>query len=400
MYCMFGKPGVGPDLEYSAEAGSSAGAAEGAGGEEDAGAHAHAAAGPHAEAAAEEEAAASPGGKPGSSQKNGKQKGGRGKRQRKQAPERIEVENFPVASLLVNELMPLVLEGIKASPVLKEGLFQVNYHTTLSGESMVTMLYHKKLDEAWTEAAKALRQALVAGAPSCKGQVPHVLGRSRKQKVCLDQDFVVERLSVGGREFVYRQYEGSFSQPNGGVCEKMLAWAVDVTKGSDDHDLLELYCGNGNFTIPLAQNFRRVVATEVSKVGVEAAKWNMEANGVKDKTFVGRLSSEEFVETWRAQGTRRRLEGLWDWKELDLKTLFVDPPRAGLDPATCKLLAEFDRVVYISCNPETLHANLQGIAGVTHDIQRFAAFDQFPFTHHCEVGAYLVRKPAAQPEAP
>lgn len=54
-------------------------------------------------------------------------------------------------------------------------------------------------------------------------------------------------------------------------------------------------------------------------MGVEAAKWNMEANGVKDKTFVGRLSSEEFVETWRAQGTRRRLEGLWDWKELDLR---------------------------------------------------------------------------------
>ena len=43
----------------------------------------------------------------------------------------------------------------------------------------------------------------------------------------------------------------------------MLEWAVDVTKGSEDHDLLELYCGNGNFTIPLSQNFRRVVATEV-----------------------------------------------------------------------------------------------------------------------------------------
>lgn len=77
------------------------------------------------------------------------------------------------------------------------------------------------------------------------------------------------------------------------------------------------------------------------------------------------------------------------------RTLLVDPPRAGLDPATCKLMSEFDKIVYISCNPETLHANLQGIAGVTHDIKRFAAFDQFPFTTHCEVGAYLVRKPAA-----
>ena len=57
-------------------------------------------------------------------------------------------------------------------------------------------------------------------------------------------------------------------------------------------------------------------------------------------------------------------------------------------------MATFDRIVYISCNPETLHENLKGIAGVTHDIVRFAAFDQFPFTHHLESGVYLVRKPA------
>ncbi len=49
------------------------------------------------------------------------------------------------------------------------------------------------------------------------------------------------------------------------------ATGVQVTRGSEG-DMLELYCGNGNFTIPLASNFRRVVATELSKSGVEAAK--------------------------------------------------------------------------------------------------------------------------------
>lgn len=269
---------------------------------------------------------------------------------------------------------------------------QVNYHTTLSGEAVVVLLYHKKLDEAWSEAARALRPILAAGAPSSGGQLPHIIGRSRKQKVCLEQDFVTEKLTVHGKQYVYRQYEGSFSQPNAGVCQKMLEWAVDVTRGSSDHDLLELYCGNGNFTIPMSQNFRRVVATEVSKVGVEAAKWNITANAVADKVFVARLSSEEFVETWHSKGTRRRLEGLWDWSELQLSTLFVDPPRAGLDDETVKLMATFDRVVYISCNPETLHANLRGVAGVSHDVVRFAAFDQFPFTHHLECGVYLVKK--------
>lgn len=53
------------------------------------------------------------------------------------------------------------------------------------------------------------------------------------------------------------QVAGCFSQPNGGMCQQMLSWAVDVTKGSSG-DLLELYCGNGNFTLPLAQNFKQV----------------------------------------------------------------------------------------------------------------------------------------------
>lgn len=51
--------------------------------------------------------------------------------------------------------------------------------------------------------------------------------------------------------------EGGFSQPNGRMCEKMLTWAAGVTRGSSDADLLELYCGNGNFTVALAPNFRR-----------------------------------------------------------------------------------------------------------------------------------------------
>jgi tRNA (uracil-5-)-methyltransferase len=52
------------------------------------------------------------------------------------------------------------------------------------------------------------------------------------------------------------QVEGGFSQPNGRMCEKMLAWAAGATRGSGAHDLLELYCGNGNFTVALAPNFR------------------------------------------------------------------------------------------------------------------------------------------------
>lgn len=64
---------------------------------------------------------------------------------------------------------------------------------------------------------------------------------------------------------------------------------------------------------------------------------------------------------------------------------------AGLDDFTVQLLSQFERVVYISCNPETLHENLKTLAG-THTVQRFAVFDQFPYTHHLECGVLLIRQ--------
>lgn len=102
------------------------------------------------------------------------------------------------------------------------------------------------------------------------------------------------------------------------------------------------------------------------------------------------LCSEEFVEAWTTKAKKNRLKDI-DWDTLDLKTLIVDPPRAGLDSETEKLMLEFDNIVYVSCNPETLHENLKAVED-THDIKSFAIFDQFPFTHHIECGVYLTKK--------
>ena len=64
-----------------------------------------------------------------------------------------------------------------------------------------------------------------------------------------------------------------------------------------------------------------------------------------------------------------------DFKDYQISTVLVDPPRAGLDAQTCQLLARFDKIVYISCNPETLARDLK-VLGLTHDPIRMAAFDQ------------------------
>ncbi|SIQ95591.1 tRNA (uridine(54)-C5)-methyltransferase TrmA [Aeromonas veronii] len=295
----------------------------------------------------------------------------------------IKIDHFPTASRLINQLMPLLLEGLRPHPVLRRKLFQIDYLSTQSGQIIVSLLYHRKLEAEWQQAAEVLQADLRA-----KGFELQLIGRAHKQKICLGDDFVIEQLNVAGRQLIYKQVENSFTQPNATINEQMLAWALDVTKGSEG-DLLELYCGNGNFSIALAQNFRKVLATEIAKPSVDSAQFNIAANGV-DNLIILRMSAEEFTMAMRGEREFNRLKGV-DLKSYQCNTIFVDPPRAGLDDATVKLVQEYDNILYISCNPETLQANM-AVLGETHEIARFALFDQFPWTHHMEAGVYLRRK--------
>lgn len=131
------------------------------------------------------------------------------------AAKRLKVTTFSVGSVLLNELMVAVMEFVQPRKILKDKLYQVNFHTTLSGEGMVTLIYHKKLGEEWIAAATEMRSVLKS-VPSCTSGVVQVIGRSRKQKVDLAHNYVDEVMTVLGKDYAYRQVEGAFSQPNGG----------------------------------------------------------------------------------------------------------------------------------------------------------------------------------------
>jgi len=170
----------------------------------------------------------------------------------------------------------------------------------------------------------------------------------------------------------------------------MLEWAIDSTKDSEDADLLELYCGNGNFSIALAPNFRQVLATEVAKPSVESAQFNIAENNIPNLK-IARLSAEEITEAIKGERSFSRLEQQdINLSNYDFKTIFVDPPRAGMDAKSVAMVQEYQKILYISCNPETLKENLQTLTK-THKITRFALFDQFPFTYHTEAGVLLER---------
>lgn len=299
-----------------------------------------------------------------------------------QTKEKVRVDEFPSASLLINQVMSTLMAELKGNPALRFKLFQIDYLSTLSGELVISMLYHRQLDEKWQQEVRALKDRLNEQFNL------NIIGRARKQKICLDDDFAIEKLQVDGQELIYKQVENSFTQPNGGINQKMLEWAIDITKDATG-DLLELYCGNGNFSLALAKNFDRVLATEIAKPSVDSAQYNISENGIDNVTIL-RMSAEEFTSAMRGEREFRRLQGI-DLKSFNCNTILVDPPRAGLDDETVKMIQDYDNIIYISCNPETLANNLE-VLSQTHHITRFALFDQFPYTHHMESGVYLTKK--------
>ncbi len=292
----------------------------------------------------------------------------------------VIIDSFPIASNSIQQLMPRLLDQLRPVPALRRKLFQVEFLSTLAGDMLVTLIYHRPLDDAWQQAAQVLAEELGI----------NLVGRSRKEKRVIGRDWVEETLNVHDQAYHYKQPEQAFTQPNGVVNQQMIGWAQDCARTCSG-DLLELYCGVGNFTLPLAGCFDNVIATELSKPATAAAVENLAKNAIDNVEFA-RLSAEDMSDAMAGVRPFRRLARLKQpLAGYALNTLLVDPPRAGLDAQTLSLAKGFERIIYISCNPETLLANLEALAE-SHSIERLAFFDQFPYTHHMESGVLLQRR--------
>ena len=271
----------------------------------------------------------------------------------------VLVDDCPQVNEYIHALMPKLLISI-ADKEIGFKLFGADFLSSSSGEIVVSLIYHRKLDVAWQEKAKQIAQELGI----------YIIGRSRKQKVIVGQDYITESLNIDGDIYKFNYIENSFTQPNTKVNEQMISWSLSCLDESRG-DLLELYCGAGNFTIPFAKKFNKVLATEISKSSINAAKANMLLNDVHNIEFV-RMSVEEFVQALDGKREFRRMSEI-DIGSYKIDTIFVDPPRSGMDEDSCRFASRHDNVLYISCNPETLVRDLE-ILCETHEVMNMALF--------------------------
>ncbi len=287
----------------------------------------------------------------------------------------VEIDECKIVSSIIAKTMPELMDIIKEDEILNHKLFAIEFLSSTTDDVLVTMIYHRKLENDWIQKAKQIQEKLNI----------KIIGRSRKQKEVLSQNYIEEKLQIDGINYSFAYEEGGFTQPNTQVNIKMIEWVLSHIK-KEEKDLCELYCGGGNFTIPLSKKFRKVLATEISKTSIKSAKRNCELNDIKNIDFI-RMSAEEFVEALGQKREYRRLKDI-DLKSYNFDTIFMDPPRVGLDDTTRNLAKDFKNIIYISCNPETLHRDLKELVK-THKILHFALFDQFAYTNHIESGVVL-----------
>ena len=180
------------------------------------------------------------------------------------------------------------------------------------------------------------------------------------------------RLEQWDLELAYRP--GDFVQVNAGVNEAMVAQAIKWLAPQADERILDLFCGLGNFALPLAKQAREVVAVEGVATMVERAAQNAVSNSLHNAVFFQADLSQPLVDA--------------AWAKDGFGGVLLDPPRDGAYEVVRKLSGlGAKRLVYVSCNPATLARDTVELMKQGYRLKRAAILDMFPQTAHVEAMA-------------
>ncbi|WP_417222697.1 23S rRNA (uracil(1939)-C(5))-methyltransferase RlmD [Amphritea sp.] len=171
---------------------------------------------------------------------------------------------------------------------------------------------------------------------------------------------------------------GDFIQVNAEINQKMVATACQLLDLKPTDKVLDLFCGLGNFSLPVAQSGAAVTGVEGSMNMVTQAEQNAQLNQLDNcRFFCGNLADD--------------LTGL-QWFRESYNKVILDPPRSGaasLIPQICNQRPEL--ILYISCNPGALARDSELLATEGYQLQQFLVMDMFPQTHHIESMALFIR---------
>lgn len=170
-----------------------------------------------------------------------------------------------------------------------------------------------------------------------------------------------------------------FTQVNAGINQRMLNLALELLDPQPQDRVLDLFCGLGNFTLPLATRAREVVGVEGVQTMADRGMENAKRNGLTNVSFYAQdLTADFSQQPWACQGFDR---------------ILIDPPRSGAQEIV-QYLPKFRarQVVYVSCNPATLARDAGLMKGAGYRLAKAGVMDMFTHTTHVESIALFEKK--------
>ena len=171
-----------------------------------------------------------------------------------------------------------------------------------------------------------------------------------------------------------------FTQVNFELNQKMLSLALSLLELCNEDKVIDLFCGLGNFTLPIARYAKSVVGVEGDSGLIERAKDNAQRNGIENALF---YKADLFEE----------VEGYEWFRGQTYNKALIDPARTGAIEIV-KLLPKLgvERLVYVSCNPATLARDTAKLLELGYQLEKAGVMDMFPQTAHVESIALFVKR--------
>ncbi|WP_083260405.1 23S rRNA (uracil(1939)-C(5))-methyltransferase RlmD [Cyanobacterium sp. IPPAS B-1200] len=191
---------------------------------------------------------------------------------------------------------------------------------------------------------------------------------------------------LAGRLYLKEEFAGltftlrteTFFQVNTNVAESLFEWVIDTLDFQGNETVIDLYCGIGTLTLPIAKKVNNVIGIEFDKVAIELANHNATINDIENARFVVGKSEVIFPEL-----------------TITADVVILDPPRKGCQPEVIESLGKMKpaKIVYISCHPATLARDLKLLCeNGDYHIEKVKSADFFPQTTHVETAVILTLK--------
>ena len=201
-----------------------------------------------------------------------------------------------------------------------------------------------------------------------------ILGK--KSRTLYGKPYIVDELL----DNKFRISASSFYQVNHSQAEKLYSTAIDFADFKGNETVIDAYCGTGTIGIILSKHVKEVIGVEINEDAIKDAIINKKNNKIDNIEFVCDDAGKYMTKLSRNK------------KHIDV--VIMDPPRSGASKEFLNSLIKLkpNKVVYISCNPETLNRDLNYLNKNGYLSKKLQAFDMFPFTEHVECIALLSRK--------